>query len=343
MLRLRCRKKPIFFSAFIVGIILVLFLIILSYDGIFRQVFYSYNIAFHGIPGAYLATKTPNESYCNFQYGLPEELLYEDGDLLFPIEEKYNSTYRILKNVIEAKSSNSVPEVTYATHATTDFLNYVAELIRYIIIKLKKNKNNLWKCCRFWEGPISVAAFVPDYDADLAIRQLAQLCFCSPEMSRVSVHFVFPLKSPPYLQNHPEPLTCNLPDSSKLSTFRLNKELMFPINICRNIARNYSQTEFVMVSDIQLIPSKELASKFVKMVRSTNAIKPHSPSRVFVVPVFEIEIYDIIPKTKDELLMMVKKEKAVYFHKYICSHCQKFPGIQTWLESVPANLNIKVI
>lgn len=117
---------------------------------------------------------------------------------------------------------------------------------------------------------------------------------------------------------------------------------MFPINICRNIAKNYSQTKFVMVSDIQLIPSKELASKFITMLTSTNAIKPHSPSRVFVVPVFEIELYDIIPKTKDELLMMVKKEKAVYFHRYICSHCQKFPGLKTWLESAPANSDIKV-
>lgn len=161
-------------------------------------------------------------------------------------------------------------------------------------------------------------------------------------MSRVSVHFVFPVKFPPYLQNHAEPLTCDLPDSAKLSTFRLNKELMFPINICRNIARNYSQTKFVMVSDIQLIPSKELASKFITMIRSNNAMKPHYPSRVFVVPVFEIEVYDIIPKTKDELLMMVRNEKAVYFHRYICSHCQKFPGIKTWLESSSTNLNIKV-
>lgn len=138
MLRLRYRIKRIIFSTCIIGIILVLLLIILSYDGIFRQVFYRYHVAFHGIPGAYLVTKTPNESYCNFQYGLPEELLYEDSDLLFPFEEKYNNTYRILKHVIEAKRYNSVPEVTYATHATTDFLNYLAELIRYI----KFCKNN---------------------------------------------------------------------------------------------------------------------------------------------------------------------------------------------------------
>lgn len=196
--------------------------------------------------------------------------------------------------------------------------------------------------CRFWEGPISVAAFVPDSDADLTIRQLTQLCYCSSEMGRVSIHFIFPLTAPPYLQNHQEKLSCELDDSSKLSTFRMSNELMYPINICRNVARTYSQTNFVMVTDIQLIPSENLASRFIKMAELLHLKKLNPPSRVFVVPVFEVEAFDVIPRTKDELLMMVKEERAVYFHRHICSHCQKFPGIKTWLQSSPGN-TIKVI
>ena len=117
---------------------------------------------------------------------------------------------------------------------------------------------------------------------------------------------------------------------------------MYPINICRNIARNFAQTDFVMVSDIQLIPSEELASRFIKMTQTLHIKKPNPPSRVFVVPVFEVEAYDVIPRTKDELVMMVKEERAVYFHRHICSHCQKFPGIKSWLERDTGSANIKV-
>ncbi|EFA02383.1 beta-1,4-glucuronyltransferase 1 isoform X2 [Tribolium castaneum] len=312
MYRLRYRLR-ILLPPLLVGVLITLTVIVLNNGSLLRHVFYNYQINFHGVAGSYLSTKTPNESYCNFRYGLPEELLYEESDLIVPFEEKAKSPYRILQNVIEAKLDETVPEVTYVTHSTADFINYIAEIIR------------------FWEGPVSVAAFVPDSDADLTIRQLTQLCFCAPEMGRVSVHFVFPLKEPPYLQNHQEKLTCELPDSAKLATFRMSNELMYPINICRNVARTYSQTDFVMVTDIQLIPSEDLASRFVKMAKLLHLKK--SPSRVFVVPVFEVEAYDVIPRTKDELMMMVKEERAVYFHRHTCSHCQKFPGIKTWLES----------
>jgi hypothetical protein len=324
MYRIRYRIRRVFLPPLLAGILITFTLIIINNNGsLLRQVFYNYQINFHGIPGSYLSTKTPNESYCNFRYGLPEELLYEESDLSFPFEEKDKSPYRILRDAVEAKWDKSVPEVTYATHATADFINYIAEIVR------------------FWEGPLSIAVFIPDSDADLTIRQLAQLCFCTPEMGRVSVHFVFPLSAPPYLQNHPEKLTCERPDSSKLSTFRMTNEIMYPINVCRNIARSYSQTDFVMVTDIQLVPSEELASRFVEMTRALHVNKPKPPSRVYVVPVFEVEAYDVIPRTKDELLMMVKEERAVYFHRHICSHCQKFPGVKTWLEINPGSVNIK--
>lgn len=188
---------------------------------------------------------------------------------------------------------------------------------------------------RFWEGPISVAVFVPDSDADLTIRQLDQLCSCVPEMARVSVHFVFPENSPPYLQNRQENQlkNCGIPDSSVLQTFRTSNALTYPINTCRNIARNFAQTHYVMVSDIQLIPSEHLADRFMNMIEKQRF--RNVPSRVFVVPIFEVEAFDVIPKTKAELKMMLEKERAVYFHRHVCSHCQKFPGLLTWIQTKP--------
>lgn len=54
---------------------------------------------------------------------------------------------------------------------------------------------------------------------------------------------------------------------------------------------------------------------------------------VYVLPVFEVaDDEPDIPRTKPELLDLYEKDKAVYFHRYVCNHCQRFPGIQRWLQ-----------
>lgn len=54
---------------------------------------------------------------------------------------------------------------------------------------------------------------------------------------------------------------------------------------------------------------------------------------VYVVPVFEVtEDEPDVPRTKIQLLDLYAKEKAVYFHRYVCLHCQRFPGLQRWLQ-----------
>lgn len=205
-------------------------------------------------PGEFLRHKVPNnESYCFFKYGLPEELVYEEDELEYPPEKGTDSTYRVLYNVIEAKTNpNSSLPITYATHITADFTNYLAEI------------------ARSWEGPISVAAFVPDADAEIVGKQLLHLCYCLEEMSKVSVHFVFPANETPYyLPMSPsavDPADCAISDVSKLESYRALRDLQYPVNVCRNVAKNAVTAHFVLVSDVQLIPSEKLASKFVKMV-----------------------------------------------------------------------------
>ena len=134
MFRIRYRVRRALLPPILIGILITLTVIIINNNGsLLRNVFYNYQINFHGVPGNYLSTRSPNESFCNFRYGLPEELLYEESDLSFPFEENLDSRYRIMKNVIEAKWDKTVPEVTYATHVTADFMNYIAEIIRRVI------------------------------------------------------------------------------------------------------------------------------------------------------------------------------------------------------------------
>lgn len=87
------------------------------------------------IPGAFVEREFPtpinsNESYCDFNYKLPKDLRYSQKDVDFGPELGKSSPYRILYNVVQAKMSGDVPAVTYATHVTADFMNYIPELLR---------------------------------------------------------------------------------------------------------------------------------------------------------------------------------------------------------------------
>ncbi|XP_022901549.1 beta-1,4-glucuronyltransferase 1-like [Onthophagus taurus] len=283
------------------------------------------------IPGSFLKNyPVSNQSFCKFNYGLPEKFNYKKEDIKFGAELGEKGAYRVVYNVIDARKSSllTVP-LTYASHASIEFVNYISE----IAIK--------------WDGPISLAMFVPDADAEIAINQLVTLCQCLPDMSRVSVHFIFPLKHPPYIpslssssKNTFTPITsCSLKDTSTQITFRSRNQLPYPVNVCRNSAKLAAKTQFILVSDVELIPSDQLATKFFLMVNQLKEKKRvENPSAVYVVPVFEIERYEKIPGSKSELLELIKDEKAVYFHRHICFHCQKFPGLQHWLQNDPGDI-----
>ncbi|KAK4887710.1 hypothetical protein RN001_003981 [Aquatica leii] len=261
-------------------------------------------------------------------YNLPEEFVYEEQDVQYSPDLGTNSPYNVLYNVIRAKQNlSNVAAVTYVTHITPDFVSYITEVVRY------------------WEGPVSIAAFVPDSDADILTKQLIRLCQCLPSMSRVSVHYVFPKQYLPKISKHLDSIsesTCRITDTRNFITFRNKKGLIYPVNVSRNVARNATATTFVLVSDVELIPSKNLASRFLQMTRKlieNNFL--NFKYRVFVVPVFEVDSYEYVPRTKKDLIQLVRREKAVYFHRHICSHCQKFPGLEKWLAQDSGN-NTKI-
>lgn len=264
----------------------------------------------------YINPEPANESYCNFNHRFLNDLNFSAKDIDYGPELGKAGPYRIIYNIITAKISTDIPKVTYATHVSADFMYYLPELVRY------------------WDGFISVTAFVPDTDVALVLEQINQYCHCLPGMSRVSLHFAYSINLVPSLKdiNFNKPSTCEVTDSSKLQTYRqTNESVIYPINVCRNAARTASLTENVMVSDIQLMPSEGLARKFLVML---DQYKLRSCFKnVYVLPIFEVEANEEIPRTKSQLVELVRENKAVYFHKLICGHCQKFPGIETWLKT----------
>ena len=137
-------------------------------------------------PGAFLKGRQPgNLSYCLFNYGLPNSLKWGTFQSLPSPETGSRSQYGVIYNAIQSVAFTNISKfdaVTYATQATPEFLYHIVEIAKY------------------WEGPVSLAVFVPGYDLDIAVQILNQLCHCYPMMAQVSVHLYFPLNTKPKLR-----------------------------------------------------------------------------------------------------------------------------------------------
>lgn len=307
-------------------------------------------------PGLFLKGQQPNEnvSYCQFNYGLPDAFNWSTFKLLPSPESGHSGPYRVIYNAIKGtayENHSSYDAVTYATQATPEFIFHIIEIAKY------------------WDGPISLAVYVPDYDLDITIQIMDHLCHCYAGMSKVSLHLFYPKRFPPkmgrmQLTTTPPPMSsstdtnitvaeilqrkkenyrnlnnqtrpgyiqraikkkiekmmvhvapksllaphllfddCSGLDSYDLPTFRREKSMVYPINVGRNIARNASRTNYFIVSDIEMVPSDELAPRFLRMLMKLMGKKKRNEGcivhkTVFVVPLFEVERGERIPRNK---------------------------------------------
>lgn len=111
--------------------------------------------------------------------------------------------------------------------------------------------------------------------------------------------------------------------------FLFRSQGTYPINVGRNLARQFSTTPFVFSIDIELYPSLNIPSKFERMLRSQPI---NSGNHVWVLPVFEVYSKYRAPLLKSELRDMYKKKVAISFHQYRCNICHKIPNLTQWME-----------
>ncbi|MCL4128103.1 UNVERIFIED_CONTAM: hypothetical protein GTU68_015827 [Idotea baltica] len=231
----------------------------------------------------------------------------------------YSVIYNYIPSVKNYKINDSV---TYSTHTTTRFIQHIKELsIR-------------------WDGPISAAVYVPGYDFCSAITQILRLRVCGNSLvkKKVSWHIYWHEDSPPSIDwwnvDHEAFVNCSSEPLLPTKSWRSLKGLNYPINVGRNVARKASQTWFVLASDVEIYPSRDLSSQFMSFISHDNFTKKSNIRkvwpRVYVVPVFEVQ--NSIPNTKEELLTQISQGEAIYFHRHVCPHCQKIPGLNNWLQ-----------
>ncbi|KAH7959808.1 hypothetical protein HPB49_013969 [Dermacentor silvarum] len=237
-------------------------------------------------------------------------------------------------------SDLSVPfdeSVTLTTQATHEFLQHVPVL------------------CSRWQGPISVAVYAPGTDYAVALDKIAYLRHCGDPCvsANVSWHVAFDKSLAP-----PRAVKVNTSSSAQFlrswngscssdvmgreyAQFRKAHHIPYPINVLRNLARRRARTRYILASDIELYPSANVIPRFLNLVaerRRRNATVARTP-QVFVLPVFEVGAKQRPPLTKRVLVEMMRNKTAVFFHKWICDQCHRFPKREEWVNYVPADEN----
>ncbi|KAF0309660.1 Beta-1,4-glucuronyltransferase 1 [Amphibalanus amphitrite] len=223
--------------------------------------------------------------------------------------------------------------VTLCTHATADGAAQHAPLL-----------------AAAWSAPVSLAVFVLPGEAGALAGRLAYLRRCDAAFRRhVSVHLVFERRRRPALARLPAVAAlgadCGRPPPPAEPSRRRQLGLPYPVNVARNAARRAARTRFVLVSDAELVPSPSAATMFMDMLarqsrdqtllggrlRSPRANATNKQyRRVYVLPVFEVQ--NRLPTSKADLIRMAQAKEAVWFHRYVCPHCQKFPGVNQYFS-----------
>ncbi|TRY71868.1 hypothetical protein TCAL_12727 [Tigriopus californicus] len=213
--------------------------------------------------------------------------------------------------------------------------------------------SSLVKVGEQWKGPISVAIYVPGVDFHLTKLYINYLQNCHPQlMSRMTVHFGVPLDCTPDIEAPNIPISLGDCPSNEivvdtLVSWRAEKVIRFlnntpyPYNTLRNLARNAVQTEYLMMIDMELIPSQNMFQGLEEFLRQNKTKDCFTCA--YVIPQFEIEpsAYWELPKAKKQLITMVKSKLAEPFYgsKYKpLSHCVE--GYK-WLD-VPDSSKVEI-
>nr|XP_002132013.1 beta-1,4-glucuronyltransferase 1 isoform X1 [Ciona intestinalis]XP_026689658.1 beta-1,4-glucuronyltransferase 1 isoform X1 [Ciona intestinalis] len=218
--------------------------------------------------------------------------------------------------------------------------------------------NNLYhliETLQLWKGPISVALFVPGSSiihAELAIKFIKQ---CFP-LRKVQFHLVYPEHhTPTFDGNNLEIWVGLLFANDRLRCKDLFETLSsiegenyatwgipYPQNTLRNVAKLAVQTEYLIVLDIDVMPSYGLRENFLeKVLRNRGRNKTAETKIAYIPPAFELKINEQMPENKALLLTAWKSNQIRPFHYETCPSCHKPARYDEW-KAISTNLNLGI-
>ncbi len=244
--------------------------------------------------------------------------------------------FYVLENYIRAdKQFGCAESVTFTTHGDHRFLDNLVNIVNR------------------WQGPVSVALYVPGTDFMPAVESIAYYRHCLPEVSADIRKFVsFSL----YIHNAHMPAqkitseqaiaikpNCKVNPMQKWSqqSYRSLSNLEYPINTGRNIAIEAATTHWILPADMELYPNPGLIQDFLDMVLKDD--NENNNPRVYVLVPFEIQEGQTLPDTKPEVQKMMKDGTVFAFEeRRQCRQCHHVPNWDEWKSAEPKSILVSL-
>ncbi|XP_008206491.1 uncharacterized protein LOC100114967 isoform X3 [Nasonia vitripennis] len=206
-----------------------------------------------------------------------------------------------------------------------------------------------------WTGTISVALYAAgDEEFEVLQRYLEYMRHCyEPIRERVTFSLAVPRNRPPRAQPRYYPpdglLDCQKPEgtlnqmtraiSNEQTNWRIRN--VYPQNHMRNLARKNCQTDYVFLTDVDIVPSTNLSRVLDEFLGQEKCDKC-----AYVIPTYELDARVRFPQNKSELIRLAKKGLARPFHQKVFIHNQFATNFTRWmLDATPgykAHENLKM-
>lgn len=245
-----------------------------------------------------------------------------------PQELDSSKRYKIVRNFLSSEAeldSQDDGDVCLATQGSLDRLSWLMDLFQ------------------LWNGPVSLAVFVANSAQFQAVKvYLSLIRSCSDAIrSNLKVGLVYPadqnltvrvawpdqLGSDFSCGNHVGLLKA-LQNEGKTRLARGSaKQMLYPQNHLRNVARDGCAQKYFFLTDIDVMPKPVLWEELTDFLNG-----PRTPCEkcVFVVPTYELPETVTVPRTKEDLLLMVKRKRARPFHQKSFIHNQYATNHVAW-------------
>lgn len=205
-----------------------------------------------------------------------------------------------------------------------------------------------------WEGPISLAVFgAEDEEFNKLLMFVIFLRQCYSKIrNQVNFHFAFPVKHAPQkifvnesILNH---LNCDNPlgvlaafvkFKAKRKYTRWKGPIPYPQNHMRNLARKNCQSEYVFLTDVDIVPSNGMVYLLDDFLAKNVCFKKLC---AFVIPTFELDDRVRFPTNKSELLRLARKDLARPFHHKVFIYNQFATNFSRWQESTADSYEVYV-
>lgn len=242
--------------------------------------------------------------------------------------------YRVYKNLIKSDFSTNQKlgadprshHLALVTHTTINNLHHLDSLLER------------------WQNPLSVAIFAHGQDVKFATALVYALSlFCPRVQALVDFHLVchseemasFPEQDREHFagleeQGCPGVFAKLESHRDKYKNYVMGRNVSYPNNLLRNVARTGTDAAYILVLDIDMVPSADLHHQFVMMLMK----REPALDEVLVLPVFEIRHTRKMPASKSELAQLYLVGEVRPFYEELCPRCQAPTNYSRWINLV---------